>query len=208
MKGSQLFSSACLLETLIQLFWTLVKAARTTSRTPDSRHGQFLSPLPDCFFKRRRCATVPCPPLLFSPPSFLFFLSRLFLLLVSFRRLREIVGRCFTLFSSSVWFAHSLSLSLYTNTLRYSFSRVCHLPFPPCFHSSFTPPFKQKQRQIDRRKMKCRWQTIVGYHLRQLPLVMFLLHIVYTLALAISLVLAILVLALVWLFHFCGMSYG
>ena len=37
---------------------------------------------------------------------------------------------------------------------------------------------------------------------------MFFLHIVYTIALAISLVLAILVLALVWLFHVGGMSYG
>ncbi|CAF3334175.1 unnamed protein product [Rotaria socialis] len=37
---------------------------------------------------------------------------------------------------------------------------------------------------------------------------MFFLHIVYTIALAISLVLAILIIILVWLFHISGMGYG
>lgn len=105
-------------------------------------------------------------------------------------------------------FTLSLSLRLYQHTSLFILSFVCHLPFTLCFHFSSTPPCKPKQRQIDSRKMKCRWQTTVEYHLWQLPLAMFLLHIIYTLALAISLVLAILVLALVWLFHFCGMSYG
>jgi len=132
---------------------------------------------------------------LFLLSLFLYFFFRSYFFLSIMKKLLLPFS---TLFFCSVLFASSSPL------LRHLLFRVCHLVF---FCSSLTPSYSSKQEQTDKFKMKCRWQSIAECHLLHLPLVMFFLHIVYTIALAISLVLAILVIILVWLFHLSGMSY-
>lgn len=138
--------------------------------------------------------------------SFFFPLSLFSLFfLVSFCRLLRNRYSLF-LFCSFAQFSSPSSSTYYSVIHSFIHLFVYHLV---SFCSSFNASILVKnRRQIDKFNMKCRWQSIAECHLLRLPLVMFLLHIVYTIALASSLVLAILVLILVWLFHLSGMSYG